>query len=126
MLGSQNRQRPRLHAKDRAARREKVIQDIYNAEDRDRAEAAVKAFAKLYSAKFPKAVKKITEDEPELLAFYDFPAEHWSTWAPRTSSSPPSPPSGCGPRSPAASAPAPPPWPWSSNSSRPPSSGGGP
>ncbi|CAM5264903.1 Mutator family transposase OS=Streptomyces antimycoticus OX=68175 GN=SSPO_000070 PE=3 SV=1 [Streptomyces antimycoticus] len=31
----------------------------------------------LYGAKFPKAVKKITEDEPELLAFYDFPAEHW-------------------------------------------------
>ncbi|CAM5328998.1 Mutator family transposase OS=Streptomyces antimycoticus OX=68175 GN=SSPO_000070 PE=3 SV=1 [Streptomyces antimycoticus] len=77
MLGSQNRQRPRLHAEDRAARREKAIQDIYNAEDRDHAEAAVKTFAKLYGAKFPKAVKKITEDEPELLAFYDFPAEHW-------------------------------------------------
>ncbi|MFF6853124.1 IS256 family transposase [Streptomyces antimycoticus] len=55
----------------------KAIQDIYNAEDRDHAEAAVKTFAKLYGAKFPKAVKKITEDEPELLAFYDFPAEHW-------------------------------------------------
>lgn len=32
---------------------------------------------KLYGAKFPKAVKKITDDEDELLAFYDFPAEHW-------------------------------------------------
>lgn len=30
-----------------------------------------------YGAKFPKAVKKITDDEAELLAFYDFPAEHW-------------------------------------------------
>lgn len=28
-------------------------------------------------AKFPKAVKKITDDEDELLAFYDFPSEHW-------------------------------------------------
>ncbi|AJE87427.1 transposase mutator type [Streptomyces albus] len=55
----------------------KAIQDIYNAEDREHAAAAVKTFAKQYSAKFPKAVKKIVDDEDELLAFYDFPAEHW-------------------------------------------------
>ena len=30
-----------------------------------------------YGAKFPKAVAKITDDLDELLAFYDFPAEHW-------------------------------------------------
>lgn len=55
----------------------KAIQDIYNAEDRDHAEAAIKTFAQLYGAKFPKAVKKITDDQEQLLAFYDFPAEHW-------------------------------------------------
>ncbi|AOU81730.1 transposase mutator type [Streptomyces albus] len=55
----------------------KAIQDIYNAEDREHAAAAVKTFAKQYSAKFPKAVKKIVDDEDELLALYDFPAEHW-------------------------------------------------
>ncbi|QRX89924.1 IS256 family transposase [Streptomyces noursei] len=55
----------------------KAIQDIYNAEDRDHAEAAIKTFAQLYGAKFPKAVKKITDDQEELLAFYGFPAEHW-------------------------------------------------
>ncbi|MEU7583548.1 IS256 family transposase [Streptomyces sp. NPDC041068] len=55
----------------------KAIQDIYNAEDRDHAKAAVKTFTQLYGAKFPKAVKKITDDEAELLAFYDFPAQHW-------------------------------------------------
>ncbi|MFF3968076.1 IS256 family transposase [Streptomyces griseorubiginosus] len=55
----------------------KAIQDIYNAEDRDHAEAAVKTFAQLYGAKFPKAVKKITDDQEQLLAFFDFPAEHW-------------------------------------------------
>ena len=38
---------------------------------------AVKAFAAAYGAKFPKAAAKITEDEEELLAFYDYPAEHW-------------------------------------------------
>ncbi|MFJ4126551.1 IS256 family transposase [[Kitasatospora] papulosa] len=55
----------------------KAIQDIYNAEDREHAAAAIKTFANQYSAKFPKAVRKIVDDEDELLAFYDFPAEHW-------------------------------------------------
>ncbi|MFE5141165.1 IS256 family transposase [Streptomyces fagopyri] len=55
----------------------KAIRDIYNAEDRDHAGAAIKTFAKLYGAKFPKAVKKITEGQEQLLAFFDFPAEHW-------------------------------------------------
>ncbi|THA29452.1 IS256 family transposase [Streptomyces sp. A1547] len=55
----------------------KAIQDIYNAEDKEHAAAAVKAFVKQYGAKFPKAVKKIVDDEDELLAFYDFPAEQW-------------------------------------------------
>ena len=37
----------------------------------------MKAFEAAYGAKFPKAVAKITDDVDELLAFYDFPAEHW-------------------------------------------------
>ena len=37
----------------------------------------MKAFAAAYGAKFPKATAKITGDEDELLAFYDYPAEHW-------------------------------------------------
>jgi len=53
------------------------MQEIHNTEDRDHAEKAIEAFAKTYGAKFPKAVAKITEDRDELLAFYDFPAEHW-------------------------------------------------
>ncbi len=55
----------------------KAIQDIYNAEDKQHAQTAIKAFVQLYGAKFPKAVKKITDDQEQLLAFYDFPAEHW-------------------------------------------------
>jgi len=35
------------------------------------------AFEIDYGAKWPKAVAKITEDLDTLLAFYDFPAEHW-------------------------------------------------
>ncbi|MGW5123568.1 IS256 family transposase [Streptomyces sp. NPDC004069] len=55
----------------------KAMREIYNAEDRARAEQAIEAFAKTYGAKRPKAVAKITGDADELLAFYDFPAEHW-------------------------------------------------
>ena len=55
----------------------KALQEIYNAEGRAHAEKAVTAFEKAYGAKFPKAVKKITGEVDELLAFYDFPAEHW-------------------------------------------------
>ena len=55
----------------------KALAEIWNAEDKDHAQAAVKAFEVAYGAKFPKAAAKITEDEDELLAFYDYPAEHW-------------------------------------------------
>ena len=55
----------------------KAIQDICNAEDREHAEQATKIFSQLYGAKFPKAVKKITDDQDVLLEFFDFPAEHW-------------------------------------------------
>jgi len=55
----------------------KALAEIWNAEDKDHARMAVKAFAAAYGAKFPKATAKITEDEAELLAFFDYPAEHW-------------------------------------------------
>ena len=51
----------------------KALAEIWNAEDKDKARKAVKAFAAAYGAKFPKAVAKITGDEEELLAFYDYP-----------------------------------------------------
>ena len=55
----------------------KALAEIWNAEDRDHARRAVAAFKLAYGAKFAKAVAKITDDLDELLAFYDFPAEHW-------------------------------------------------
>jgi putative transposase len=54
-----------------------ALAEIYNAEDRDHALKAVKAFDADYGAKWPKAVAKITEHIDVLLAFYDYPAEHW-------------------------------------------------
>jgi transposase-like protein len=55
----------------------KALAEIWNAEDKRHALDAVKAFETAYGAKFPKAVAKITDDVEQLLAFYDFPAEHW-------------------------------------------------
>ena len=55
----------------------KALTEIWNAEDREHAEQAATAFAELYGAKWPKATAKITDDLDVLLAFYDYPAEHW-------------------------------------------------
>jgi len=55
----------------------KALAQIWGAEDKDHARAAARAFDAAYRAKFPKAAAKITDDLDQLLAFYDYPAEHW-------------------------------------------------
>jgi transposase-like protein len=55
----------------------KALAEIYNAEDKTHAQTAVRGFETAYGAKFPKATAKITDDVEVLLAFYDYPAEHW-------------------------------------------------
>jgi len=55
----------------------KALAEIYAAEDKTHARAAAKAFAAEFGTKWPKATAKITDDLDVLLAFYDFPAEHW-------------------------------------------------
>jgi putative transposase len=55
----------------------KALAEIYNAEDKDHALKAATAFAADYGAKWPKAVAKVIDDLDVLLAFYDYPAEHW-------------------------------------------------
>ena len=54
-----------------------AIAEVCNAEEKDKAEAAIAEFARQYGAKFPKVVARIVDDEDVLLEFYDFPAEHW-------------------------------------------------
>jgi len=54
-----------------------ALAEIYNAEDKDHALKAAKAFEDLYGAKWPKATAKIAGHLDVLLAFYDYPAEHW-------------------------------------------------
>jgi transposase-like protein len=55
----------------------KALAEIWNAEDKQHALDAVTSFKAAYGAKFGKAVAKITDDLEVLLAFYDYPAEHW-------------------------------------------------
>ncbi len=55
----------------------KALAEIWGAEDKDHAVAAATAFDKAYKDKFPKAAAKISDDLDQLLAFYDYPAEHW-------------------------------------------------
>ena len=54
-----------------------ALAEIWNAEDKQHAQAAAKRFAAGYATKWPKAATKITDDLDVLLAFYDYPAEHW-------------------------------------------------
>jgi putative transposase len=53
------------------------LQNIHHAPTRADAVAAIETFKEKYDAKYPPAVACLTKDVDALLAFYDFPAEHW-------------------------------------------------
>jgi len=53
------------------------LHQIWMAEGRAAAEQAMALFEEKYSAKYPRAVTCLVKDREQLLAFYDFPAEHW-------------------------------------------------
>ena len=59
-------------------RMKESLQDIWMAETRQNAYNAFGQFETRYGAKYPKAVECLTKDKVEMLAFYDFPAEHWT------------------------------------------------
>ncbi len=53
------------------------LQEIWMAESRVEAMTAFDLFVEKYRAKYDKAVECLEKDRDQLLAFYDFPAEHW-------------------------------------------------
>jgi putative transposase len=55
----------------------RALQDIWMAETRTIAEGAFDSFIEVYRVKYEKAVECLVKDREALLAFYDFPAEHW-------------------------------------------------
>ena len=54
-----------------------ALHDIWMAETREDANKAFDRTVTRFQAKYPGAMEKLVKDREELLAFYDFPAEHW-------------------------------------------------
>jgi transposase-like protein len=54
-----------------------ALHEIMRADIRKAAQQAIARFETDYGVKYPKAVAWLRRDEAELLAFFDFPAEHW-------------------------------------------------
>jgi len=54
-----------------------MLHEVWMAATKEEATKALQKFAATYQAKYPKAVECLLKDKEELLAFYDFPAEHW-------------------------------------------------
>jgi transposase-like protein len=59
------------------AKATRALQDIWMAETKKEALVAFDAFVETYGVKYDKAVACLVKDREALLAFYDFPAEHW-------------------------------------------------
>lgn len=53
------------------------LREISHAKTRAAAFAAIEIFREKYTAKYARGVTCLTKDTEALLAFYDFPAEHW-------------------------------------------------
>jgi len=54
-----------------------MLHDIWMASTREDAQQAFDLFLETFRAKYPAAVSCLEKDRDALLAFYDFPAEHW-------------------------------------------------
>lgn len=54
-----------------------MLHEIWMSATKEDATKAMDKFAATYQAKYPKAAECLLKDQEELLAFYDFPAEHW-------------------------------------------------
>ena len=59
------------------SRAKDALHEIWMAETREDAYKAFERFGEMYGAKYPKAWECLKKDKEVLLAFYDFPAEHW-------------------------------------------------
>ena len=56
-----------------------ALHEIWQAETKEDAEKSFDLFIKTYETKFPKATLCLQKDREELLAFYDYPAQHWQS-----------------------------------------------
>ena len=63
--------------KSQQAKAKRALQEIWMAETKAESETAFDAFIETYELKYEKAAECLSKDREALLAFYDFPAEHW-------------------------------------------------
>ena len=63
--------------KSQQPKAKRSLQEIWMAETKAEAETAFDAFIETYELKYEKAAECLAKDREALLAFYDFPAEHW-------------------------------------------------
>ena len=56
----------------------KQLHEIWQAPTKEAAYQAFELCLKKYSDKYPKAMETLNKDKTDMLAFYDFPAEHWT------------------------------------------------
>ena len=54
-----------------------MLHEVWMSATKEDATRAFDRFVATYQAKYPKAAECLLKDKEELLAFYDFPAEHW-------------------------------------------------
>ncbi len=57
----------------------KALHNIWQAETKADAGKAFDLFLKIYQPKYPKAALSLQKDREELMAFFDFPAQHWQS-----------------------------------------------
>ena len=55
------------------------MHEIWQAETKETAEKAFNLFIQSYEVKYPKATVCLQKDRDELMAFFDFPAQHWQS-----------------------------------------------
>ena len=63
--------------KSQQSKAKRALQEIWLAETKKDALVAFDAFVETWGVKYDKAVECLIKDRDALLAFYDFPAEHW-------------------------------------------------
>jgi putative transposase len=63
--------------KSQQPKAKRALQEIWMAETKKDALAAFDAFIETWGVKYEKAVECLAKDREAMLAFYDFPAEHW-------------------------------------------------
>jgi len=56
-----------------------ALHDIWQAETKEKADKAFDLFIQTYEDKYPKATVCLQKDRGNLLAFYDYPAQHWQS-----------------------------------------------